>query len=111
MLRLNLLTAAALLVSLAVLRGPAMAENEGQDDLDKAAESKDYCQEYQGKLREKGLEITELSTHVDYLFSRHVGIGVGIDYFRTDIDSEKDDFRGSFKWRFAGPSVYLVLSF
>ncbi|MBS9525834.1 sugar phosphate isomerase/epimerase [Litoribacter alkaliphilus] len=33
-------------------------------DLKKAAESKDYCQEIQGVLKELGLEITELSTHL-----------------------------------------------
>ncbi len=33
-------------------------------DLKTAAESQTYCDELQGKLREKGLEITELSTHL-----------------------------------------------
>lgn len=33
-------------------------------DLQKAAESKTYADEYKGKLNEAGLEITELSTHL-----------------------------------------------
>ena len=33
-------------------------------DLDKAAESKDYCDELKGRVAEHGLEITELSTHL-----------------------------------------------
>ncbi|MFK7893656.1 MAG: sugar phosphate isomerase/epimerase family protein [Granulosicoccus sp.] len=33
-------------------------------DLDKAATSKDYCQEMAGVARENGVEITELSTHL-----------------------------------------------
>ena len=33
-------------------------------DLKKAAESKDYCDEHRGKAREAGVEITELSTHL-----------------------------------------------
>ena len=33
-------------------------------DLERAAESKDYCDDIQGKLREIGVEITELSTHL-----------------------------------------------
>jgi sugar phosphate isomerase/epimerase len=33
-------------------------------DLDKAAESKDYCDELKAKFTERGLEITELSTHL-----------------------------------------------
>ena len=33
-------------------------------DLDKAAESKTYCDELKGKVNSYGLEITELSTHL-----------------------------------------------
>lgn len=33
-------------------------------DLQKAAESKDYCDEIQGTVKSHGLEITELSTHL-----------------------------------------------
>ncbi|NTJ44782.1 sugar phosphate isomerase/epimerase [Agrobacterium larrymoorei] len=33
-------------------------------DLEKAAGSKDYCDEIKGRLAEKGVEITELSTHI-----------------------------------------------
>ena len=33
-------------------------------DLGKAAESKDYCDEFKGKARENGVEVTELSTHL-----------------------------------------------
>jgi sugar phosphate isomerase/epimerase len=33
-------------------------------DLDKAAQSKSYCDEYKGKLAQLGLSITELSTHL-----------------------------------------------
>ena len=33
-------------------------------DLDTAAESQDYCDELKGKVASYGLEITELSTHI-----------------------------------------------
>ena len=33
-------------------------------DLKKVAESKTYAEEYQGKIEETGVEITELSTHL-----------------------------------------------
>ena len=33
-------------------------------DLEKLADSKTYAEEYQGKIAEHGLEITELSTHL-----------------------------------------------
>lgn len=33
-------------------------------DLEKAAESQTYCDEFKGKCRENGVEVTELSTHL-----------------------------------------------
>ena len=33
-------------------------------DLQKAAESKDYCDEWKGVLEQAGLQVTELSTHL-----------------------------------------------
>ncbi|KGJ05603.1 Sugar phosphate isomerase/epimerase [Paracoccus halophilus] len=33
-------------------------------DLDRAAESRDYCDEFKGKAAENGVEVTELSTHL-----------------------------------------------
>jgi len=33
-------------------------------DLEKAAESKTYCDDWKGKIQEYGLEVTELSTHL-----------------------------------------------
>ena len=33
-------------------------------DLKKAAESKDYCDDFKGQARENGVEVTELSTHL-----------------------------------------------
>src|SRR5690606_39990819 len=33
-------------------------------DLERAAQSKTYCDEVAGRLRESGVEITELSTHL-----------------------------------------------
>ncbi len=36
----------------------------GLFDLERAAESKDYCDELAGRLREAGIEISELSTHL-----------------------------------------------
>jgi sugar phosphate isomerase/epimerase len=33
-------------------------------DLEKAASSKDYCDEFKGVARDNGVEVTELSTHL-----------------------------------------------
>ncbi|PLW78294.1 sugar phosphate isomerase/epimerase family protein [Cohaesibacter celericrescens] len=44
--------------------GLQLPSNDGLFDLDRAATSKTYCDELKGKLGEIGVEITELSTHV-----------------------------------------------
>ena len=51
-------------------------------DLKKAAESKDYCQQVQGTLAQHGLEITELSTHLQgQLVAVHPAYDAGFDGF------------------------------
>ena len=51
-------------------------------DLKNAAESKTYCQEVQGTLKQYGLEITELSTHLQgQLVAVHPAYDNGFDGF------------------------------
>ncbi|CAN0580434.1 unnamed protein product [Ectocarpus sp. 12 AP-2014] len=51
-------------------------------DLDKAAESKDYCQEVLGKAAENGVTITELSTHLQgQLVAVHPAYDTAFDGF------------------------------
>ena len=51
-------------------------------DLDKAARSKDYCDEFKGKARENGVEVTELSTHLQgQLVAVHPAYDVAFDGF------------------------------
>ena len=51
-------------------------------DLKKAAESKTYCQEVQGTLAQHGLQITELSTHLQgQLVAVHPAYDSGFDGF------------------------------
>jgi anion transporter len=51
-------------------------------DLDKAASSKDYCDEFAGKARENGVEVTELSTHLQgQLVAVHPAYDEGFDGF------------------------------
>ncbi|MEL6677925.1 MAG: sugar phosphate isomerase/epimerase [Pseudomonadota bacterium] len=59
-------------------------------DLDRAAESYDYCDEVVGKCRDAGIEITELSTHMQgQLVAVHPAFdamfeGIAPDRFRGD---------------------------
>lgn len=51
-------------------------------DLDKAASSKDYCQEFEGVARSNGVEITELSTHLQgQLVAVHPAYDTAFDGF------------------------------
>ena len=51
-------------------------------DLGKAAESRTYCDEVAGTCREKGVEITELSTHLQgQLVAVHPAYDAGFDAF------------------------------
>ena len=54
-------------------------------DLDKAAESQDYCDELKGKIASFGLEITELSTHLQgQLVAVHPAYDLMFDNFAPD---------------------------
>ena len=54
-------------------------------DLQKAAESKIYCDELKGKIAEYGLEITELSTHLQgQLVAVNPAYDAGFDAFAPD---------------------------
>ena len=54
-------------------------------DLDKAGSSKDYCDEVKGILKEKGLEISELSTHLQgQLVASHPAYDLMFDVFAPE---------------------------
>ncbi|MCU0976504.1 MAG: hypothetical protein MUC71_09380 [Steroidobacteraceae bacterium] len=42
---------------------------------------------------------------------KYVGLGVGYDYFKVDVDVEKDKFTGSMDWEYAGPQIFFNASF
>jgi len=54
-------------------------------DLKLAAESKVYCDEFKGQLREYGVEITELSTHIQgQLVAVHPAYDIAFDSFAPE---------------------------
>lgn len=40
-----------------------------------------------------------------------VGVGLGYDWFRVDIDSEADGFQGAMDWTYEGPQAFLNIAF
>ena len=66
-------------------------------DLDKASESQDYCDELLGKVRSYGLEITELSTHLQgQLVAVHPAYDLMFDNFAPD--NLKNNPKDRTKW-------------
>lgn len=65
-------------------------------DLKRAAESKNYCQEIRGLLAERGLEITELSTHLQgQLVAVDPALDLQFDQFAPTCLRGKPDARQS----------------
>jgi len=63
-------------------------------DLKLAAESQDYCDEYLGKCKEWGVEVTELSTHIQgQLVAVHPAYDTAFDAFAPEQLHGKPDDR------------------
>ena len=66
-------------------------------DLDKAAESETYCDELKGKVNDYGLEITELSTHIQgQLVAVHPAHDIMFDGFAPD--NIKGNYKARTEW-------------
>ncbi len=66
-------------------------------DLEKAATSKTYCDEYKGRVASHGLEITELSTHLQgQLVAVHPAYDVMFDAFAPD--THKNNPKARTEW-------------
>lgn len=46
-----------------------------------------------------------------WMFSEHVGAGVGWNRFTVDVDAKKNSFDGTFDWKYQGAQVFLTGSF
>ena len=66
-------------------------------DLDKAAESETYCDELKGKVNDYGLEITELSTHIQgQLVAVHPAHDIMFDAFAPQ--NIKGNYKARTEW-------------
>lgn len=43
--------------------------------------------------------------------SKWVGLGIGYDSFKVDLDIDKDKFKGSLEWTYSGPQIFYNVSF
>ena len=55
--------------------------------------------------------LVNLSAGIEWTFLRQAYAGLGYSYYRYDLTSEKDNARGEFKYRFAGPALYFGFAF
>jgi hypothetical protein len=55
--------------------------------------------------------ISDLRLGLKWMFSEHVGAGVGWNRFTIDVDATKNSFDGTFDWRYQGAQVFLTGSF
>ena len=55
--------------------------------------------------------LVNLGAGIEWMFLRQAYLGLGYSYYRYDLESEKNDARGEFTYRFSGPALYLGFSF
>jgi hypothetical protein len=56
-------------------------------------------------------EIIDMRAGVNWMFTKHFGLGLGWNDFTTDVDVGKERFDGSLDWRYSGAQVYITGSF
>jgi hypothetical protein len=53
----------------------------------------------------------QLRAGATWMYNRHVGVGVAYNYFRTEVDLDRESFRGSLTTAYSGLQVYLTGTF
>jgi len=52
--------------------------------------------------------LTDLRAGVNWMFTKHFGVGLGWNQFTTDVDVARDRFNGSLDWTYSGAQIYLT---
>ena len=55
--------------------------------------------------------IDHLAVRLEHQTFRHIGFGLGYDYFELDIDIDNSDWRGFANYQFHGPTLYVKAVF
>ena len=80
-------------------------------DLDKAAESKDYCDDLRGILDENNIVISELSTHLQgQLVAVHPTYDIQFDGFAPDSVKTSDIYKGVIPFILIQMMMLMLLS-
>lgn len=55
--------------------------------------------------------LVNAAASIEWMFLRQAYVGLGYTYYRYDLESEKNNARGEFTYRFSGPALYLGFAF
>ena len=55
--------------------------------------------------------LVNASAGIEWMFLPQAYVGLGYTYYRYDLESEKNNARGEFTYRFSGPALYLGFAF
>ncbi|HUP06064.1 MAG TPA: hypothetical protein VMU47_02865 [Caldimonas sp.] len=55
--------------------------------------------------------VGDVRANATYMFSRHFGLGLGYDYFRTSVDVDRTNFNGHLRIGYHGLMAYLTGAF
>jgi predicted porin len=56
-------------------------------------------------------DIWTARAHVEYRFSKHVGLGFAVEGFQLDVESSQGSWQGEVKYSYWGPQIYLKSRF
>lgn len=68
-------------------------------------------QYFKAKVGEVDGSISDLRVGATWMFSRHLGLGLGYNRFFTKVDITKESFNGRLKFGYSGLQAYLTGSF
>jgi hypothetical protein len=68
-------------------------------------------QYFQAKVGEVDGSISDLRVGATWMFSRHLGLGMGYNRFYTKLDFAKESFNGRMKFGYSGLQAYLTGTF
>jgi hypothetical protein len=70
-----------------------------------------YAQFFKAKLQGIDGTITDARIAATWMFHRNMGVGLGFNYFGTDVDVDKSSFDGSLKVGYSGLQLFITGTF
>ena len=55
--------------------------------------------------------LVNLSARTEYWFFNHFGAGLALNWFRLDLEVDKDEWHGELEYKYWGPQIYITARF